>query len=195
MEEIAGKTVLVVDDDPKIRTMLTQYLTAARYKVVEAKGASEAMKILLQQKVDLVLLDTTMGQIGGETVLEKAKENEKTAGIPIIMCTGRGSREDVMLAIKPGAKDYSLKPVAPAIVIEKVKRLIGEPPLPPKKPKPPKPAPPAPKGKEDEHAQAPPKAKEGETAPAPSKPKEGEAAPAPPKPKQGEPPTPAPPKE
>lgn len=159
------KVILVVDDMGTVRSVLAHHLRAAGYKAVEAESGAVALQILVHEPVDMVILDVMMPKLDGFSVLEKLKKNEKTSKIPIMMCTAKGFREDIVHAIQSGAADYIVKPFSKQTVLEKVKKLIGDPPSVPasaKKPaakpapKPPdakaegakpepKPAPPAPK--------------------------------------------------
>lgn len=152
------KVILVVDDMGTVRSVLAHHLRTAGYKAVEAESGAVALQILVHEHVDMVILDVMMPKLDGFSVLEKLKKNEKTANIPIMMCTAKGFREDVVHAMQSGAADYIVKPFSKQTVLEKVKRIIGDPPsvpAPVKKPATkaaPKPA--APKG--EEPAAAPP---------------------------------------
>ncbi|MBI2899401.1 MAG: response regulator [Planctomycetes bacterium] len=145
------KTILVVDDMGTVRSAMALHLRNAGYKVVEADGGPAAFQIAAHEPLDLVILDVMMPKMDGFAVLEKLKKDARTEPVPVIMCTAKGLREDVIRGNQLGAVDYIVKPFSKAIVLEKVKRQIGDPPakaaaskpssvrIPPVKPSPPSP--------------------------------------------------------
>jgi two-component system OmpR family response regulator len=99
--------VLVVDDEPRIRTMLQRYLTGEGFKVSDAADGA-AMRALLQcETVDLVLLDL---MIPGEDGLSLARHIRQHSDIPIMMLTGKGDLIDRVVGLESGADDYITKP-------------------------------------------------------------------------------------
>ncbi len=176
MAETRDKVVLVVDDMATIRAAMAHHLKTAGYKTLEAESGAAALQIAFRQPPDLILLDVMMPKLDGFAVLEKLKSEPGTAKIPVVLCTAKGLREDVLKANQLGADDYIVKPFSKQTVLDKVKKLIGEPPPPPPKEKKPKPVPAkatAPAGKPGEKPEAAPakgaaEAKPAVPAPAPT---------------------------
>ncbi|MEJ5186150.1 MAG: response regulator [Candidatus Geothermincolales bacterium] len=122
--------VLVVDDDPVIRELVRETLNDDRFQVLEACDGSEGMRLCLEQKPDLVILDIMMPGQDGLEVLRKLREDTFTSHIPIILLTARGMVEDKIRGIETGADDYITKPFDPleleARVIMHIRRSIRD---------------------------------------------------------------------
>lgn len=114
-------TLLVVDDDPKIRKMLRRYLTGEGFTVFEADGGDAMRQVMLDQPVDLVLLDL---QMPGDDGLFLAKEVRKTSNIGIIMITGKGAMVDRIVGLEMGADDYLPKPFHLREVLARVRSVL-----------------------------------------------------------------------
>lgn len=102
--------ILIVDDDPVTRSLLSKRLTKAEYEVEAADSGVEAVRMIAQYYYDVVLTDLMMpGGIDGIGVLEIAKENNlKTE---VILITAHGSIDNAIVAMKKGATDYLQKPI------------------------------------------------------------------------------------
>jgi two-component system NtrC family response regulator len=99
--------ILVVDDEPKMTSLLCGHLEDAGYTVTTTTRPTEALSLLEKHSFDIVVTDLSMPQISGMTVLEKALER---TGTDVIMMTAYGSVESAVDAMKKGAADYLLKP-------------------------------------------------------------------------------------
>ncbi|GES47365.1 DNA-binding response regulator [Rhizobium dioscoreae] len=100
--------LLVVDDDPRIRQMLTRYFEDEGYVVSAASNGLEMRASLQQANFDIILLDWVLP--GGEDGLDLAREIRAQSDIPIIMLTGRDDVVDRIVGIEVGADDYIAKP-------------------------------------------------------------------------------------
>lgn len=100
--------LLVVDDDPRIRQMLTRYFEDEGYAVSTASNGPEMRASLQQADFDIILLDWVLP--GGEDGLDLAREIRNQSDIPIIMLTGRDDVVDRIVGIEVGADDYIAKP-------------------------------------------------------------------------------------
>lgn len=100
--------LLVVDDDPRIRQMLTRYFEDEGYVVSTASNGPEMRASLQQENFDIILLDWVLP--GGEDGLDLAREIRAQSDIPIIMLTGRDDVVDRIVGIEVGADDYIAKP-------------------------------------------------------------------------------------
>jgi two-component system phosphate regulon response regulator OmpR len=102
--------LLVVDDDRRIRDLLSRYLVAAGYRVTTAETAADARAKLEGLRFDLLILDVMMP---GETGFEFARALRTTSNVPILMLTARGEAESRIEGLESGADDYVGKPFEP----------------------------------------------------------------------------------
>ncbi len=100
--------ILVVDDDGRIRQMLTRYFEGEGYIVSGAANGEEMQAQLAQKNIDIILLDLSLP--GGKDGLDLAREIRATSDIPIMMLTGRDDVIDRIIGIEIGADDYIAKP-------------------------------------------------------------------------------------
>ena len=102
-------TILIVDDDHKIRRMLKDYLQSKGYTIMEAVDGVDALARYYTNNntIDLILLDVMMNKMNGFDVLEELREN---SDIPVIMLTARGEEYDELYGLNKGADDYISKP-------------------------------------------------------------------------------------
>jgi DNA-binding NtrC family response regulator len=103
-----GVKVLIIDDDPSIRNMLSIVLKNEGYEVDAVESAIVALKKLKKEMVDLIISDIKMPEISGIELLRKVKSIDQE--IPVIMITGFASTNDAVEAMKLGAEDYIIKP-------------------------------------------------------------------------------------
>ena len=118
---IMRKSILIVEDELRIRFLLRDYLTKEDFNVFEASNGEEGLFIFSTQKVDLVLLDIMMPVMDGLTMLEKLRE---FSTVPVILLTAKGEEEDKLQGYDYGADDYITKPFSPKVLIAKVKALL-----------------------------------------------------------------------
>ena len=112
--------ILVVDDDQRIRQMLTRYFEQEGYRVSVAADGS-AMRVQLNDSVDVILLDVVMP---GEDGLTLAREVRASSDVGIIMLTGRGDVLDRIVGLEVGADDYIAKPFHLREVLARVKSVL-----------------------------------------------------------------------
>ena len=112
------KTILVVDDEKTIRTLLNVNLTKEGYNVIEAVDGAEAIDMALEQKPDLILLDVMLPKVDGLSVCKKIKN---TMNIPILMVSAKDGDVDKILGLELGADDYITKPFNIREVIARIK--------------------------------------------------------------------------
>jgi DNA-binding NtrC family response regulator len=106
----APASVLIVDDEPAVRTALRVNLRKAGYRVLLAETAETGFETLQTEHVDLVLSDVKMPGAGGLELLQTIRTHWPQ--LPVIMMTGHGSVEDAVSAMKAGASDYIIKPIS-----------------------------------------------------------------------------------
>ena len=112
------KTILVVDDEKAIRTLLEINLTKEGYNVIEATDGVEAVEMALENKPDLILLDVMIPKIDGLTVCKKIKN---TMNVPILMVTAKDDELDKIVGLELGADDYVTKPFSVRELIARIK--------------------------------------------------------------------------
>lgn len=111
--DAAGLRVLVVDDEPVNREVLSQHLVHQGYEVGIARDGREALAVLLgDAPPDIVLLDVMMPACSGYEVLEALRANPDVSAIPVILLTARARAEDLAKGFELGANDYLVKPVS-----------------------------------------------------------------------------------
>ncbi|WP_459478242.1 response regulator transcription factor [Clostridium saccharoperbutylacetonicum] len=115
------KSILIVEDELRIRFLLRDYLIKEGYNVLEASNGEEGLYIFSTQKIDLVLLDIMMPIMDGLTMLEKLRD---VSTVPVILLTAKGEEEDKLQGYDVGADDYITKPFSPKVLIAKVKALL-----------------------------------------------------------------------
>ena len=113
--------ILMVDDDPSLVKMITFLLKDEGYDVISASSGTEALQILQQQWVDMVILDIMLPR--GMDGFEICRRVRETNRVPIIMLSAKGSTEDRVRGLLDGADDYLPKPCEPAELLARVKAL------------------------------------------------------------------------
>jgi len=118
MKEKSQKTVLVVDDEKPIVDILVYNLKKEGYNTLEAGDGEEAIKMVVNNKPDLVLLDIMLPKMDGLTVCKKIRHNYN---IPILMLSAKDEEIDKILGLELGADDYITKPFSVRELIARVK--------------------------------------------------------------------------
>lgn len=108
--------ILIVDDEPLIRKILSRYLTEKGFVIEMAEDGKDALAHLAANNFDLVLTDLRMPQMGGDELLQLL--SEKYPELPKIVLTGYGTNDDILLAIKTGAYDFLTKPITDFKILE-----------------------------------------------------------------------------
>jgi len=117
-------TILIVDDQPDNREMLSTLLRDEGYDTLEAAGGMEAMDQIAKQAPQLILLDVSMPDMDGYAVASLLKADPKTSGIPIIMVTAHSGRGARVVGLHAGVEDYMTKPVDAPELLLKVRNLL-----------------------------------------------------------------------
>ena len=120
------KTIMVVDDNPDIITIVRTILEGKGYNVMSAYSGAELLSTLEKDKPDLVVLDIMMPQMDGLEVLTRMKAAPDTASIPVILLTAKVQYEDVLGGYKLGADYYITKPFTSTQLINGINLLLGE---------------------------------------------------------------------
>lgn len=110
MTDSKNNTILVIDDDKEILTVLSIYLRKFEYTVLTASHTDSALRVVEEAMPNLILLDIMMPDVGGFEVCRRIKSNEITQHIPVIFMTARSSTPDKVKGLEIGAVDYITKP-------------------------------------------------------------------------------------
>ncbi len=117
--------VLVVDDNPENRDMLSRRLARRGYTVAVAEDGHQALKMTEAQHFDLVLLDIMMPGISGLEILRTLRVRYSVADLPIIMATAKDQSSDIVEALQLGANDYVTKPLDFPVVLARVETQLA----------------------------------------------------------------------
>ncbi|WP_404422695.1 phosphate regulon transcriptional regulator PhoB [Thalassospira australica] len=117
-------TVLIVEDEAAIVTMLRYNLEREGMQVVEAGDGDEALKILAETHVDLVLLDWMLPVMSGIEVCRQIRRKPESRDLPVIMVTARGEEGDRIRGLDTGADDYVTKPFAIGELLARIRALL-----------------------------------------------------------------------
>jgi len=115
------KTILIVEDEYRMRRLVADYFRREGYQILEAEDGIEALKIFHEKKVSLVILDIMMPRLDG---FEVCKSIRKNSDIPIIIVTAKSEEDDKLMGFEFGADDYVTKPFSPKVLIAKSKALL-----------------------------------------------------------------------
>jgi CheY-like chemotaxis protein len=118
-------TILIVDDLPANRDLMTRRLERSGFRVLSAGGGPEALEVLKRSPVDLVLLDIMMPGMTGFDVLKTVRLSRSAASLPVIMVTAKTDSEDVVEALALGANDYVTKPVDYPVALARIRKELG----------------------------------------------------------------------
>jgi len=115
------KTVLVVEDDPRIAQIVQDYLRHAGFAVAMADDGASALALVRDRHPDLVVLDLGLPRVDG---IEVAKTLRREGDVPIVMLTARVEESDRLLGLELGADDYLTKPFSPRELVARVKAVL-----------------------------------------------------------------------
>jgi len=112
------KTILVVDDEPKIVQLLRDYLERAGFRVLTAPNGKTVLALAHSEKPDLIILDLGLPEMDG---LDVTRTLRKDSNVPIIILTARSDETDKLIGLELGADDYITKPFSPREVVARVR--------------------------------------------------------------------------
>ena len=114
--------ILVVDDEPRMRKLVKDFLSAKGYEVLEAADGEEAVeRFMADREIALLILDVMMPKMDGWEVVKAVRQYSR---VPIIMLTARGEERDELLGFKLGVDEYISKPFSPKILVARVEALL-----------------------------------------------------------------------
>lgn len=118
-----NSTILIVDDEQRMRTLIKDFLEKKEYKILQAKDGEQALEIFNIEKdtISLIVLDVMMPKLDGWSVLRQIRQ---TSQVPIIMLTARGEEQDELFGFELGADEYISKPFSPKILVARVEAIL-----------------------------------------------------------------------
>ena len=105
------KKILIIDDSPTERYILTEILNRGGYQVITAENGEEGLARAYSEQPDLILMDVVMPGLNGYQATRTLSRNEQTKHIPIIVCSSKGQETDKIWGLRQGALDYLTKPI------------------------------------------------------------------------------------
>ena len=117
------ESILVVDDEERMRKLIKDFLTNKGYHILQAEDGEKALEIYQENKskIMLVLLDVMMPKLDGWSVLRQIRQTSK---VPIIMLTARGEEQDELFGFELGVDEYISKPFSPKILVARVEAIL-----------------------------------------------------------------------
>jgi len=116
-----GACVALIDDDPSLTSLLSEYLISEGFDVLIAENGNSGTKLALSGLVDIVVLDIMMPKQSG---IDTLREIRKTSNIPVLMLTGRGDSLDRISGLELGADDYIPKPCLPRELVARIRAVL-----------------------------------------------------------------------
>jgi two-component system cell cycle response regulator len=121
--------ILTVDDSKTVRIIVRKAFKSYDCEILEAGNGVEGLAVAAKEMPDMILLDITMPVMDGVEMLTKLKSDPQLKGIPVMMLTAEGGKENVLKIAKIGVRDYIVKPFKEDVLVEKVGRIIDLKPL------------------------------------------------------------------
>ena len=116
-----SKTIMVVDDEKRLVSLVESYLTQEGYRVVTANNGKEALTVSRREKPDLIVLDVMMPEMDGYEFMRKHRTDNNT---PIILLTARVDDDEKVIGLEVGADDYMTKPFRPRELVARVRAIL-----------------------------------------------------------------------
>lgn len=117
-------SILIVDDEPRMRKLIKDFLIQKNYNILEAEDGEKALKVYNENKfkINLILLDVMMPKLDGWSVLRQIRQENKE--LPIIMLTARAEEQDELFGFELGVDEYITKPFSPKILVARVEAIL-----------------------------------------------------------------------
>ena len=117
-------TIMVADDEARIRKLVKDFLIKENFSVIEATDGEETLNLFEEkkEKINLILLDVMMPKLDGWSVLRKIRQE---SNVPIIMLTARAEEQDELFGFELGVDEYICKPFSPKILVARIQALLN----------------------------------------------------------------------
>jgi phosphate regulon transcriptional regulator PhoB len=121
---MAGKKILVVEDEPDIRKLVHYNLAQEHFQTLEAEDGERALRLLERERPHLIILDLMLPGLSGLELCKQLRDRPETRRLPILMLTAKASEADRVVGLEMGADDYLTKPFSPRELVARVKALL-----------------------------------------------------------------------
>lgn len=119
-------TLLLVDDDPNLILLVKDFLRFKGYKVFTGSNGREALKILQQESIDMIICDIMMPEMDGYTFVKEMRQNPSTEWIPVMFLSAKGQSNDRVKGLNTGADLYMVKPFEPEELVAQVDSTLRQ---------------------------------------------------------------------
>lgn len=117
--------IIVVDDFATMRKIIKNLLKQVGYNnIIEAEDGVQALGVLKSEKVDFIISDWNMPNMTGIELLKTVRADSDLSGLPFLMVTAEGLKENVVMAVKEGVSNYIMKPFTAEVLHEKIEKII-----------------------------------------------------------------------
>jgi len=117
-------TILIVDDEERLRLSLSYILQKENYRVATAADAEEALECLRLQEYDLMFLDLSLPGMSGIDLLVEVRK--QVPNMSVLILTAHAALDSAIQAVRLGARDYLIKPVEPVLILTRVAEILAE---------------------------------------------------------------------
>lgn len=119
-------TLLLIDDDPNIILLVKDYLQFRGYEVLTAANGKEALNIVTQKDISMIICDIMMPEMDGYTFVKEIRENPKTEWIPVMYLSAKGQSQDRIKGLNIGADLYMIKPFEPEELVAQIESTLKQ---------------------------------------------------------------------
>jgi two-component system cell cycle response regulator DivK len=126
----AEKTVMIVEDEADAAELFAEMMRVSGFRVLKTSSSAPALRMMTDEKPDLVLLDIMMPGISGLDILREMREDPALAGIPVVIVSAKAMPADIRRAMEAGASTYLTKPVGFLELKQAVENALGNQPAP-----------------------------------------------------------------
>lgn len=126
MPGMAGKTILVADDDPVILGLLEVNFEMEGFVVLTAADGQEALEVAKNDRPDLIVLDVMMPKMTGHEVADALRADADLSSIPVVFLSAKAQGADIARGMELGAADYVTKPFDPIELVERVAAVLEQ---------------------------------------------------------------------
>jgi DNA-binding response OmpR family regulator len=117
--------ILIAEDEPDIRELVTFMLKFAGYEVVAASNGEDAVRTASRERPDLVLMDVRMPRMTGYDACRMMKANPDLRNVPVVFLSAKGQESEIQSGLEAGAEEYLLKPFSPADLTNRVRGILA----------------------------------------------------------------------
>ncbi len=119
-----NNVILIVDDEPRIRKLIKDFLVKENFQTIEAEDGEKALQVFEEnsKKIKLILLDVMMPKLDGWSTLRQIRQS---SNVPVIMLTARGEEQDELFGFELGVDEYITKPFSPKLLVARINAILN----------------------------------------------------------------------